>query len=48
MRVVLASASARRKELMNRLNIPYEIITYDHEEILDNTKTIYEQCMDIS
>ena len=48
MRVVLASASARRKELMNRLNIPYEIITYDHEEILDDTKTIYEQCMDIS
>ena len=48
MRIVLASASARRKELMNRLNIPYEIITYDHEEILDNTKTIYEQCMDIS
>ena len=48
MRVILASASARRNELMRMLNIPYEVITYEHEELFDKSKTIYEQCMDVS
>jgi len=48
MRVILASASIRRNELMSMLNIPFEVITYDHEEILDETKTIYDQCLDIA
>jgi septum formation protein len=48
MRVILASSSPRRKELMNMLGIPYEVISYDHDEVLNKEKTVYEQCMDIS
>lgn len=32
MRFVLASASARRQELLQRMNIPYEIIVSDFDE----------------
>ncbi len=48
MRIILASSSPRRKELMNMLGIPYEVISYDHDEILNENKTVYEQCMDIA
>ena len=48
MRVVLASSSPRRKELMNMLGIPYEVVSFDHDEILNKEKSVYEQCMDIS
>ena len=48
MRIILASSSPRRKELMNMLNIPYEVISYDHDEVLNKEKSVYEQCMDIS
>ena len=48
MRVILASSSPRRKELMDMLNIPYEVMSYDHDEILNKEKSVYEQCMDIS
>ena len=48
MRIILASSSPRRKELMNMLNIPYEVISYDHDEVLNKKKSVYEQCMDIS
>ena len=48
MRVILASSSPRRKDLMDILNIPYEIISFDHDEILNKDKTVYEQCMDIA
>jgi septum formation protein len=48
MRIILASASQRRKELMEKLNIKYEVLAYDHEEIFDGNKTIYDQCMDVS
>ena len=48
MRVILASSSPRRKELMDMLNIPYEVMSFDHDEILNKEKSVYEQCMDIS
>lgn len=48
MRVILASSSPRRKELMNILSIPYEVISYDHDEVLNKEKSVYEQCMDIA
>ena len=48
MRIILASSSPRRKELMNMLGITYEVISFDHDEVLNKEKTVYEQCMDIS
>ena len=48
MRVILASASPRRKELMESLNIPFEIITKDTEEIFDGKGDIYHQSMAVS
>lgn len=48
MRIILASSSPRRKEIMNMLNIPYEVISFDHDEVLNKEKTVYEQCVDIA
>ena len=48
MRVVLASSSPRRQELMKMLNMPFEVIVKDTEEKLDDKKNAYEQCMDIA
>ena len=48
MRVALASSSPRRKELMNMLGIPYDVVSFDHDEVLNKDKTVYEQCMDIA
>jgi septum formation protein len=48
MRVVLASSSPRRKELMNMLGIPYDVVSFDHDEVLNKDKTVYEQCIDIA
>ncbi len=48
MRIVLASSSPRRKELMKMFDLPFEIITKDTDEVYDNTKTSYEQCMSIA
>ena len=33
---------------MNMLGITYEVISFDHDEVLNKEKTVYEQCMDIS
>jgi len=43
MRVILASQSPRRKELMDLLNINYEVIVSKAEEILENDLSIIEQ-----
>lgn len=43
MRVILASKSPRRKELMNFLNIDYEIIVSSSEEKLQENLNIYDQ-----
>ena len=43
MKVILASASPRRKELMDLLNIPYEIIISQGEEIYNDSLNLEEQ-----
>jgi len=48
MKVVLASASKRRYELMKMLNIPFEVICSTEDEVYDKKKSLYEQCVDIS
>lgn len=48
MRIVLASSSPRRKELMKMFNLPFEIMVKDTEEKYDSSKTCYEQCMNIA
>lgn len=48
MKIILGSASLRRHELMNLLNVPYEVIVSDEDEVYDKNKTLYEQCIDIS
>ncbi len=45
MRIILASKSPRRKELMKSLCIPFEVITENTIENLDATKNHYEECM---
>lgn len=45
MRVILASTSPRRYELMKTLNIPFEVISKHTEEIIDENKNHYEECM---
>ena len=48
MRVILASSSPRRKELMKELNIPFEIIVDSVNETFDTNKNIYEASMEVS
>lgn len=48
MRIILASSSPRRQELMKQFNLPFEVITYKTEEKLDAGKSVYEQCMNIA
>ena len=48
MKVILASASKRRYELMKLIKIPFEVIVSDEDEVYDKNKTLYEQCLDIS
>ena len=45
MRIILASNSPRRKELMASLNIPFEILTENVKEDLDEKKDHYTECM---
>ena len=45
MRIILASSSPRRKELIESLGIDFEIITKDTKEELDEKKNHYEECM---
>lgn len=48
MRVVLASKSPRRKELMNLLNIDYEIIVSSSEERMNEKLNIYDQSKELA
>ena len=48
MRVILASSSPRRQELMKMFHLPFEVITFNTEEKLNQEKSIYEQCMNIA
>ena len=45
MRIILASTSLRRCELMKSLNIPFEILSCHTDEIIDERKNHYEECM---
>jgi len=40
MKIILASKSPRRKELLDLINIPYEVMVSEIEEILDPNLTI--------
>ena len=48
MRIILASSSPRRKELLEKLDIPFEIITKDTKEIFDKSKNVYEASMSVA
>ena len=48
MRVILASSSPRRKELMKMFDIPFEIMVKETDEKLNSSKDCYNQCIDIS
>lgn len=48
MRVVLASSSPRRYELMKEFNIPFEVITKKIDERFYGEKSIYEESMEIA
>lgn len=43
MRIILASKSPRRKELMNLLNVNYEVIVSDADETLEDNLSMEEQ-----
>lgn len=43
MKIILASASPRRKELLSQINIPFEVIVSNVEEKIELGKTIYEK-----
>ena len=45
MRIILASSSPRRKELLTSLNKTFEIMTKNVLENLDESKNHYEECM---
>ena len=48
MKIILASASKRRQELMKQIKLPYEIMVSDEDEVYDKNKNPYEQCLDIA
>lgn len=47
-RIILASKSPRRKQLMDTLNIPYEIIVADIEETIDYEKELKSEIENLS
>lgn len=44
MKVILASTSPRRLELLKTLNIPFEVKSMHVEETIDENKNHYEEC----
>ena len=48
MNVILASASPRRRELLRKIGIPFEVIIVPHEEKLNKRKSVHNQCIDIA
>ena len=48
MRIVLASSSPRRYELMKEFNLPFEVITKIVDERFYGDKSIYEESMEIA
>lgn len=48
MRIILASSSPRRKELLEKFNLSFEIIPSNSEEVLVDGLNKYEQCENIA
>ncbi len=48
MRIILASSSPRRQELMKLLDVPFEVMTKSVDETFSGNQSIYEQSMEIS
>lgn len=48
MRVILASSSPRRQELMKLLSIPFDVMVKSVNEEFNSNQDIYEQSMEIS
>ena len=48
MRIILASSSPRRKELLEKLDVSFEVIIKETEEIFDRNENIYEASMDVA
>lgn len=47
-KVVLASSSPRRKDILNKMGLEFEIISSDYEEILDNSNFTYEKIEELA
>ena len=48
MRIILASSSPRRQELMKMFNVPFEIMVKEVDERFIGNNSIYDQSMEIS
>ena len=48
MRIVLASSSPRRYELMKEFNLPFEVITKEIDETFWGNKSVYEESQEIA
>lgn len=47
-KIILASASPRRKQILGEMGLDFEIIPSDYEEILDNLDFSYEKIEDLA
>lgn len=47
-KIILASASPRRKEILEKMGLEFEIIVSDYEEILDNSDFTYEKIEELA
>lgn len=48
MKIILASQSKRRQELLNQIDLNYEVVVSNGEEIFDPTLTPLENCINVS
>ncbi len=48
MRIILASSSQRRKDLMKQAKIPFEVMVSDFDEKVDQTFLLEEQSKEIA
>ena len=48
MKVILASKSSRRKDLLRMMHINYEVVESQEEEVIDESLTPLESCTNIS
>ena len=48
MKIILASASKRRQELLKMIDLNYQVVISDEEEIVDKNLNNLENCQNIS